>query len=287
MLMLAKWVMSGPIPALALAAILAIVPGFGWASGAVVALVALRKNATDAMAPLIGGLAVAMLVNWTAGDFSQTGLVIAAMAGALVLANSRSLAWALLASSAVSALFMVLVLNLAPGKIDQMVQIYQPMFDAWLDELKKNDTEGVFNAINVRSVVIEATAMVVVISSSAALLVARWLQAKLYNPGGFKQEFHNLRLLPVMSALLVLVLFVSQQYQEARVLLPPAIVPLLLAGLALVYGFAGRKPNNGPLLVFFYIGLVFSAGLGVMLLIAAAIMDSFADFRSRFQKRYE
>lgn len=287
MLMLAKWVMSGPIPALALAAILAIVPGFGWASGAVVALVALRKNATDAMAPLIGGLAVAMLVNWTAGDFSQTGLVIAAMAGALVLANSRSLAWALLASSAVSALFMVLVLNLAPGKIDQMVQIYQPMFDAWLDELKKNDTEGVFNAINVRSVVIEATAMVVVISSSAALLVARWLQAKLYNPGGFKQEFHNLRLLPVMSALLVLVLFVSQQYQEARVLLPPAIVPLLLAGLALVHGFAGRKPNNGPLLVFFYIGLVFSAGLGVMLLIAAAIMDSFADFRSRFQKRYE
>lgn len=287
MLMLAKWVMSGPIPALALAAILAIVPGFGWASGAVVALVALRKNATDAMAPLIGGLAVAMLVNWTAGDFSQAGLVIAAMAGALVLANSRSLAWALLASSAVSALFMVLVLNLAPGKIDQMVQIYQPMFDAWLDELKKNDTEGVFNAINVRSVVIEATAMVVVISSSAALLVARWLQAKLYNPGGFKQEFHNLRLLPVMSALLVLVLFVSQQYQEARVLLPPAIVPLLLAGLALVHGFAGRKPNNGPLLVFFYIGLVFSAGLGVMLLIAAAIMDSFADFRSRFQKRYE
>ncbi|MCG8536494.1 MAG: hypothetical protein MI808_15520 [Pseudomonadales bacterium] len=279
--------MSGPIPALALAAILAIVPGFGWASGAVVALVALRKNATDAMAPLIGGLAVAMLVNWTAGDFSQAGLVIAAMAGALVLANSRSLAWALLASSAVSALFMVLVLNLAPGKIDQMVQIYQPMFDAWLDELKKNDTEGVFNAINVRSVVIEATAMVVVISSSAALLVARWLQAKLYNPGGFKQEFHNLRLLPVMSALLVLVLFVSQQYQEARVLLPPAIVPLLLAGLALVHGFAGRKPNNGPLLVFFYIGLVFSAGLGVMLLIAAAIMDSFADFRSRFQKRYE
>ena len=287
MLMLAKWVMSGPIPALALAAILAIVPGFGWASGAVVALVALRRNATDAMAPLIGGLAVAMLVNWTAGDFSQAGLVIAAMAGALVLANSRSLAWALLASSAVSALFMVLVLNLAPGKIDQMVQIYQPMFDAWLDELKKNDTEGVFNAINVRSVVIEATAMVVVISSSAALLVARWLQAKLYNPGGFKQEFHNLRLLPVMSALLVLVLFVSQQYQEARVLLPPAIVPLLLAGLALVHGFAGRKPNNGPLLVFFYIGLVFSAGLGVMLLIAAAIMDSFADFRSRFQKRYE
>ena len=287
MLMLAKWVMSGPIPALALAAILAIVPGFGWASGAVVALVALRKNATDAMAPLIGGLAVAMLVNWTAGDFSQAGLVIAAMAGALVLANSRSLAWALLASSAVSALFMVLVLNLAPGKIDQMVQIYQPMFDAWLDELKKNDTEGVFNAINVRSVVIEATAMVVVISSSAALLVARWLQAKLYNPGGFKQEFHNLRLLPVMSALLVLVLIVSQQYQEARVLLPPAIVPLLLAGLALVHGFAGRKPNNGPLLVFFYIGLVFSAGLGVMLLIAAAIMDSFADFRSRFQKRYE
>ena len=83
--MLAKWVKSGPIPALALAAILAIVPGFGRASGAVVALVALRKNATDAMAPLIGGLAVAMLVNWTAGDFSQAGLVIAAMAGDVMM----------------------------------------------------------------------------------------------------------------------------------------------------------------------------------------------------------
>ncbi len=287
MLMLAKWVMSGPLPAFALAAALAIVPGFGWASGAVVALVALRKNTTDAMAPLLGALAVALSVHWPAGDYTQAGLVIAALAGAIALANTRSLAWAIVVASAASAIFMVLVLNLAPGKIDQAVQMYQPMFDAWMEEFRKNDSEGVFDAVNVRNVVIEASAMVVAISSASALLVARWLQARLYNPGGFRGEFHRLRLVPVMCAGLVLVLFLTQSYADVRVLLPAAVLPLLLAGLALVHGMLGRKPNNGPLLVFFYIGLIFSAGIGVMILMAAAIMDSFVDFRNRIQKRYE
>jgi hypothetical protein len=49
----------------------------------------------------------------------------------------------------------------------------------------------------------------------------------------------------------------------------------------------GLRNNNGPLLIFFYVALVFSAWLGVMMLVSAAVVDSFVDFRNRIQKRYE
>lgn len=287
--LLAKWVMGGPIQALAAAVLLAMLPGLGWASAAVVALVVLRKNVSEAAIPFLGALLVALLVHWAAGDITQAGTVIATLLASLVLANVRSLAWALLALGVGTALYMALVLNLAPEKITTLVDLFQPTFNDFLAELKKAnpEVETVFEQLDVRHVVLEGMVWVTTMGATAALLLARWLQARLYNPGGFRREFHSLRLMPAAAAGLVLVLWLSQSYPEARLVLPCVAVPLLMAGLGLVHGVFGAKPNNGPMLTFFYVGLVFTSWFGVMILISAAVIDSFVDFRNRIQKRYE
>ncbi|MVF11430.1 hypothetical protein FT643_04655 [Ketobacter sp. MCCC 1A13808] len=284
---LAKWIMSGPFQALAAAVALAMVPGLGWTSGAVIALVALRKSISDAAVPFLGAAAVAVMVHWPAGDVSQLGLVLAAVVAAVVLAGTRSLAWAVIAAGVVSALYMLSIQSLAAAKVDHLVTLFQPSFDAFEAELKKTGNEAMLELVTVRSVVVEGMAWVTTLGAIASLLLARWLQARLYNPGGFRAEFHQLRLTPMAAAGLMLVLILVQAKPEARMVLPCAVMPLLLASLGLVHGLFGRKPNSLPLLVFFYVGLLVSAGLGVMLLISAAVMDSFVDFRKRIQKRYE
>lgn len=287
--LLAKWVMGGPLQALAAAALLAMMPGLGWASAAIVALVALRKNVSEAAIPFVGALLVAVLVHWAAGDITQAGTVIAALLASLVLANTRSLAWALLTVGLCSALYMALVLNLAPDKIASLVDLFQPTFDDFMVELKNTNPEAetMFEQLDVRHVVLEGMVWVTTMGAAAALLLARWLQARLYNPGGFRREFHSLRLMPVAAAGLAVVLWLSQNYPPVRLVLPCVAVPLLMSGLALVHGLLGAKPNNGPLLTFFYMGLVLSSWFGMMLLISAAVIDSFVDFRNRIQKRYE
>ena len=190
MLTLAKWIMGGPFQALAAAVILAMVPGFGWASAAIVALVGLRKNINEAVIPFVGAMLVAVLVHWTAGDITQLGTVLAALVASLVLANTRSLAWAMLALGISSALYIVLVLNLAPDMISNLVALFQPTFDEFVVQLKEAnpEAESVFEQMDVRHIVLEGMVWVTTAGATAALLVARWLQARLYNPGGFRQE---------------------------------------------------------------------------------------------------
>ena len=289
MVMLAKWVMGGPLQALAAAVILAMLPGFGWVSAAVVALVALRKSVSDAALPFVGAMLVAVLVHWAAGDITQAGTVITALVASLVLASTRSLAWALLALGFSAAAYLVLVLNMAPVMISELVDLFQPTYDEFVAQLKQAnpEAESVFEQIEARNVVVEGMVWVTTVGATAALLLARWLQAKLYNPGGFRREFHSLRLMPAVAAVLALTLFLGQNYPQARLVLPCVAIPMLMAGLALVHGLVGAKPNNGPLLVFFYVGLILTSWFGMMILVSAAVIDSFVDIRNRIQKRYE
>jgi len=289
MLMLAKWVMGGRLAAFVTAVILAFVPGLGWASATPVALVILRKSMAEAVWPLAGALLVATLAHWRAGDPSQLGIVLAAVVASLVLAHVRSLCWALLSVTAASALYMVLLLSLAPAHIADLVSLLQPRFDEFLAQMQQAEPglDSTFGQLDIRQVLIEGMVWLVTAGATAALLLARWLQARLYNPGGFRQEFHALRLSPVVAAVLALMLLLGQASADARLVLSCVAIPMLLAGLALVHGVLGVKRNNGPLLVFFYVALVFTSWLGAVVLVLAAVVDSFVDFRNRIQKRYE
>ena len=289
MLVLAKWILGGPLQALAAAVALALVPGLGWASAAVVALVALRQNLAQAALPLVGALLVAMLLHLPAGDITQAGSVVAALVGALVLANLRSLSWALVSLALTAVVYMALVIFGAPGVIEQLVSVLEPQFQDLLAQMKSAnpDSPGVLEQLDVRSVVLEGSAWVVTLGAVAALLVARWLQARLYNPGGFRQEFHSLRLMPAIAVALAVLVWLTQSFPALRYAAPCLVMPLFLAGLGLVHGLMGMKPNNGPLLAFFYLGLVLTFWMGMLVLSLVAVVDSFMDFRNRIQKRYE
>lgn len=277
MLQLANWIMRGRFNALIAAAILGFIPLVAWTSVSVVALVALRHNAAAALWPLAGAM-LAATVQWNGGDVSQTGALLAAVAGALVLAQSRSLALAVLVTALVAALYLVVLVQWLPERFDPLLGFFQSM----IEQLKQaGEPTDFLEQLDLREMVIEGMGLLTGATALAGLLLARSLQARLYNPGGFQTEFHQLRLAPGATTALMLGMLLSQWQPDAVIVVPLLVLPLVVAGFGLVHGLAGRKPGNRTPLILFYAVLVMFAGPAFVILIAAATMDSFIDFRKR------
>lgn len=273
---LAAWIMRGRINALVAAAILGMIPLIAWTSVSVVALVALRRNAAEALWPLAGAL-LAATVQWNSGDVSQVGALLAASAGALVLASYRSLSLAVLVTALTSALYLVVLVQWFPDRFDQLLTLFQPFFD---QIRQSGEQSALLDQLDPRQMVIEGMGMLTGAVALSALLLARSIQARLYNPGGFRQEFHQLRMAPGATTVLMLGMLVSEWQPEAVIVVPLLVLPLVVAGIGLVHGLAVRATTRTPL-VLFYVALVIFAGPAFVLLIAAATMDSFIDFRKR------
>ena len=118
--------------------------------------------------------------------------------------------------------------------------------------------------------------------SLLALMLGRYWQAALYNPGGFGSEFRAIRL-PLVPALLLLVcMLIAPNFgSELAMLTPLCSVPLVFAGLALIHGLVAQKRLARFWLVGLYVTLLLFMQLIYPLLVVLAIVDSLIDFRGR------
>ncbi len=134
--------------------------------------------------------------------------------------------------------------------------------------------------------VVGMVAVMIALSAVGSLLMARWWQALLFNPGGFRQEFHALRIdksLAVPLLMGVLVCYgVAPDYMTWGTLLG---VPLLLGGIALAHHFMATTGMGVHWLVLFYIALVVLMGPVSMLLMGLGFCDSMMDLRARLAAR--
>ena len=115
-----------------------------------------------------------------------------------------------------------------------------------------------------------------------SLMLGRYWQAALYNPGGFGSEFRALRFPPMLAMLLLVGMLLGPNLgAQLAVLTPLCSVPLVFAGLALMHGLVaqGRLPRFW--LVGLYVTLVLFMQVIYPLLAVLAIVDSLFDFRGR------
>jgi len=115
------------------------------------------------------------------------------------------------------------------------------------------------------------------------LIIARWWQAQLYNAGGFRLEFHALRLSPVQVVGLMLVaasLLAMGPAFRLWAWLP--LVPMLFAGLALTHAMLTARGWGGWLGLFYAVLLLLPPIKQFLVVLAA--MDGWLDFRRRWLK---
>lgn len=119
-----------------------------------------------------------------------------------------------------------------------------------------------------------------VIAALVPLLIARYLQSRCFNPGGFKREL--MRFSCGKTAFFLFMLSLLASYNEILLaidLMPLMILYFLISGLVLVQVGAQRMSNK---IAFFFIlvSLLVNPLLLFMLLLIIAVLDSLFDVRS-------
>jgi hypothetical protein len=122
----------------------------------------------------------------------------------------------------------------------------------------------------------------------ASLLLARWWQSLLYNPGGFRQEFHAFRLsrgLAVAAVPLFAALFFEGLPDLLRYLALPVGAAFFVHGLALAPGQLAAFKAGPGWLIGIYALLVVAPPYAFTALATAGYADAWMDFRARLVKR--
>ena len=281
---LAEYVVKGRSQAVTVAAIAAALPLLFWLSAATIALITLRKGWQEGLHVLLwSSLPAAVWAFWQQDPTAL--LVMLGTAGmAAVLRQTVSWVYALLAGVVAGIITSGLLPLLLPDLLAQLVsasqQVLEPMREQLAEQLPAQ-LQGQLD-VAIGHVFAGFFGMLHLWLMVACLVLGRWWQSLLFNPGGFQAEFHQLRL-PKMVALPLLVALLIGGNISLSLLswVPVLTVPLVLAGIALVHGLVKLNGLGQPWLVVFYIGLVFIEPYFYMLLILVASLDSWLDFRAK------
>jgi hypothetical protein len=269
---LAEYVMTGRRQAIIAVLLLGLLPLLNLLNPVMVGLVALRKGWQEGV--VIFAWALLPLGAWAMiGDVVPLIMLVGISALALLLRETESWEFTLLAAIAIG-VCVEIYLRVQPAVLDVLmaqVEIY----------LQNNNPQDLQIA-EVRNAMVTVIGAVYMFLSIVLLMLARWMQAALYNPGGFKQEFHKLRVEQKAGLILIAAMLLA----SFGVLIPEAwvlylVIPLLFSGIALVHAVVAIKNLSRMWLVTFYVLLMLP--ITVQMLVLFALIDSWYDFRSRLQ----
>lgn len=279
---LAQFAMRGPLQASGVAAVTTAIPLLFWIGAAVVGLVILRLGLSQGLNVGLWALLPALGWSWFGNDPTALFVLVQVVVMVAVLRATTSWEKTLLTGSglalATGVLLPVFFPQLLKDLVDTAVAFYQQYNPDVASELG-----GRLESVVGRVMTASMAGTYLIIAVAVALLAPNW-QAKLYNPGGFRAEFHALRLSRPVAVLCVAVMFIAPVLDLNPVLVSWAAgLPLLIAGLGMIHGIVGARQMSVQWLVLFYIALVLLSPSLMLLLLILAFVDSWLDFRGRIK----
>ncbi|QSP96221.1 hypothetical protein LPB19_07545 [Marinobacter salinisoli] len=279
---LAQYVMRGPLQAGGVAAVTTALPLLFWIGAAVVGLVILRLGISQGFNIGLWALLPALGWSWFGQDPTALAVLLQVMLMASVLRTTLSWERALLAGSFLAVVTGLILPVVYPGLLDELVRAGVSFYEDYNAQVAQTLGENLEQVV--RDTMNASMAGTYLATGIAMTMLARAWQAGLYNPGGFRKEFHALRLSPSVAVVCAVLMVVGPMLGlNAMLLVWVAGTPLFVAGVALVHGVVGRKELSAQWLVMFYIALVLLGPSLMILLVFLAFVDSWLDFRGRIK----
>ncbi len=280
----AEFVMRGRAQAWGVGIGCAILPFFHWIGTAVVGLVMLRRGpAEGALLMLWASLP---LVAWymVNQDASPLLVLVGTFGLAFILRATASWELTLCAAVAVAGLAGLMFSVLSADLLVVLGQWYLELVSQVQQAGAPDRAAQEMLPEEAQQVLIGLFAMGQAVAMIGALLLSRWWQSALYNPGGFQQEIHSLRLSPLMSSVIVgamvLVLLIGDPAWTRWI--PLLTIPLILSAVGFIHWLVKAKGLPKTWLVVFYVSFLLLIQLLYPLLTSVALLDSWMNLRKRF-----
>lgn len=296
---LAAFIMRGRWQAMIVAAILALLslklPPVSIVSSAAVALVTLRRGAFEGLLVLLcSSIAAGVLGFFLLGNYLFAlgyGLVLwlPVWAISIVLREGRllSLAFEIAVLLGIVGVIGFYLFNDDPARVwnAALLQMMAPMLEA--PDVPVDDVK--------RSIAVFSHYMTGVVAAGSVsglllgLLLGRWWQAVLYNPGGFRQEFLALRIQPSLSIACIIVVavavaasgIVSEMAWNVTVLL---FVLYTFIGTAVLHVVISSWRTKRYMLPLFYI-LIFMIPHALIPVALIGLGDTWLNLRNKFSNQ--
>ncbi|MNF28902.1 hypothetical protein D3C84_95960 [compost metagenome] len=280
---LADFVMRGRLQATFAVVIAAALPLLFWVSAAAGSLVVLRRGLHDALG-IVAWALLPTLLWWHFGEPRPLLVLFGTLVLALVLRASVSWTRVLLASVLLGVLYGVIIDAVFGETVKrnaaELLELMPQMLGEAYQQMSADEKARVGNLLT--PVLTGLMAALLQLLSLLSLLLGRYWQALLYNPGGFAREFRAVRLpAPIAVALLVGIFLLPGLGIELAMLTPLCSVPLAFAGVALLHGLVAQQRLGRFWLVGLYVSLLLFMQLVYPLLVVLAVVDSLFDFRGR------
>ena len=297
---LASFILRGPSQAILVAvgtAVLAMMmPPLSVISGAVIALVTLRSSVRSGALVMLGSTAfVGLLAYMSLGNFLP-GLMFLLVLWlplwilAWVLRETRSLALATSIAGAIGIVGVLLVYafvgDVAAWWEQVLLAMFEPAMEAGAAEALA-DREAVVGILaSLAKIMTGIAAAGMTLNALMCLFLARAWQAQLYNPGGFRDEFYELRLgqraAMVSLGFVVLSLLPLGEFGHMTGEIVIVILSLyVLQGLALIHAVVARRQLHMAWLIVLYLVMLFVLPQLMALVAVLGLVDSWMDFRRR------
>lgn len=272
-------------------AVLALIPFAGWLSAAVMALITLRKGWAEGLKGLLVAFLVLLLVSLMAMPFSAALItaVIAFLpcyltAGVLHSTASWRVAGGVIVLQALLAI--ALIHWLAPEFIMHQYQYVQ----AIVKELEKEGStssslvllsnKNRFNQIAMANYLIGVQSLSLALSALFSLLLARFVQSRLFYPGGFRKEMLAVRASSLGLILLVFVVLGAYWHSPLAIsCLPILVAYYVLVGLSLAFNILAKGKGIGTFILLI-VPLILLPFVMLPIYVILGALDSLFNFRS-------
>lgn len=237
--MLLAQIRQGEPRAALLGLALGFLPFFSWVGAGVAATWALRRGLASAQWAMAGILVPGLVLAWQ-GDASSLvgGIVLLVLIHTLrAKADWGRVMQVLVAAGLLSTFAIELMFSASlPVIIDLADQTFRQMAGDWLDGVPPDTV-----AESIRNLVIGSLSLASIAWALMALMVARWYQSRIWNPGGFRTEILAIRLTPIFACTLAaLVAFGGMLGVDAGRFIPVLALPLIVASMSLIHAYLAR-----------------------------------------------
>jgi hypothetical protein len=269
---LAGYVMHSRTRAIIVVLLCGFIPMVYCLSAAAVGLVNLRKDAREGFMILLWSMVPAGFY-WVVGDPSPIMLMPGVALLAHVLKHSESWSKVVMAGTIVA-----LLVQLSLAWHDTYVTQLSSIVEEAMEIQRSQGAVMPYTAEQIVTLLLSFYGAYHFVTMLGCLVLARWWQAALYNPGGFREEFQMLRLEPGYAILLTgLMIAGLADLEPMDTWVSFLSIPSMLAGIALMHYVIQLKKLGSSWLFIGYLAVFFFMPALALL----GLIDSVVNVRKR------